>query len=447
MLPPATPRRRAPAFAAAVVGLAALLVSSTTSVGAADAEPPDRAPGASPQTLPAPRSHQAQSHRQRSQLPQQAAARRASASSAGVLALNWGDLDATPEAWKGNYIVMQPWEYDRIPAFRAHNPGVKILMYKDVSATVKRACSDAACTRDNKILPTGIGYHWAKAHHPGWFLRDRAGHPIEWSDWPGLFHMDVGNGHFQDRWARNVLTELKAHDWDGVMLDDVLTSLSHTTVGDRVPAKVPTDAAQYADTTAFLAKVGPRLRDAGFLAMPNVAFQWNDWKTILQDWSPYVSGWENEYFVKWGLDDSPERFDDADWTWKMRLSAWCARNDQPLLAVTYSAKDDRATQVYHRATWLLTWNGHSGASFFVPAENFTDHWMNIPTTFLGQPRSRRTHDRTTGVWSRRYSGGLVLVNPTREAVTVSLAHTYRTVAGRAVDRVRLKPTTGALLRD
>ena len=60
---------------------------------------------------------------------------------AGVLALNWGDLDATPRAWKGDYIIMQPWEYDRIPAYRAKNPDVKILMYKDVSATRRQSAS------------------------------------------------------------------------------------------------------------------------------------------------------------------------------------------------------------------------------------------------------------------------------------------------------------------
>lgn len=41
---------------------------------------------------------------------------------AGVLALNWGDLDATPDAWRGSYVLMQPWEYDRIPAYRDKHP-------------------------------------------------------------------------------------------------------------------------------------------------------------------------------------------------------------------------------------------------------------------------------------------------------------------------------------
>lgn len=318
-------------------------------------------------------------------------------------------------------------------------------MYKDVSATVKGACSDAACTVDDEILPTGIGYHWAAAHHPGWFLHDPAGHKIEWSDWPGLFAMDVGNRDYADRWGANVLRELKAHDWDGVMLDDTLTSLSHTTVGDRVPATVPDDATQYADTTRFLRRVGPRIEKAGYLAMPNVGFQWNDWRKVLEDWSPYVSGWEDEYFVKWGLDSSAGRFTGADWTWKMRLSAWCAEHRVPLLAVTYSNGDDRAAEVYHRATWLLTWNGRTGASVFVPAEDHADHWTALPTTDLGKPVAHRVRNRTTGVWSRLYSHGLVLVNPGSTTRSVSLGTSYRTPSGRLVSQVRLAPSTAALL--
>ena len=58
---------------------------------------------------------------------------------AGVLALDWGDLDDTPNAGAGDFLVMEPWEYDRIPALRADNPHLRILMYKDASAVVKRA--------------------------------------------------------------------------------------------------------------------------------------------------------------------------------------------------------------------------------------------------------------------------------------------------------------------
>lgn len=367
-----------------------------------------------------------------------------SQSSAGTLMLDWGDPDATPDAWKGNYVVIQPWEYDLIPGLKAKNPDLRVLMYKDVSATVEGACRNTACTRDNRILPTGVGYHWTKRHHPGWFLRDATGHQIEWSDWPGLFAMNVAKAGYQKRWSANVRRELRAHDWDGVMLDDVLTELSHTVFDDRVSTRIPDDAAMYAATEKFLAKVGPQLTTAGYEAVTNIAFQWDDWRSVVRDWSPYVSGWENEYFVKWGL-GKESRFTGEDWAWKMRLAAWCARHSMPLLAVTYSTADDLVAQDYHRATWLLTWNGRTGSSIFVPAEDFTDHWLARPTVDIGRPTGPRQR-LAGGIYRREYTRGVVLVNPTGASRRVRLGGSYRTPGGRAVKRVRLDPATASILR-
>ncbi|MBB6627238.1 hypothetical protein H5V45_07875 [Nocardioides sp. KIGAM211] len=372
--------------------------------------------------------------------------RTTSEGSAGTLMLDWGDPDSTPEAWKGNYVVIQPWEYDLIPVLKAKNPDVQVLMYKDVSATVAGACRDAACTLDNRILPTGVGYHWAMRHHPGWFLRDAAGRQLEWSDWPGLYPMDVSRPAYARRWSGNVLRELRAHDWDGVMLDDVLTELSHTVFDNRVSTRISTDAQMYAATEKFLSRVGPGLQAAGYQAITNIAFQWDDWRSVVEDWSPYVSGWENEYFVKWGLSDDSGRFTGADWEWKMQLAAWCAQRGMPLLAVTYSTTADVASQVYHRATWLLTWNGRTGSSIFVPDEEFTNHWLSAPTIEIGQPAGPRER-LPSGIWRREYAGGMVLVNPSSTAQRIALGRSYRTANGRRVDSVRLAPATASILRN
>ncbi|WP_372728084.1 putative glycoside hydrolase [Nocardioides sp.] len=365
--------------------------------------------------------------------------------SAGVLALDWGDIDSTPEAGKGNYVVINPWEYDRIPQMKKDNPDVKVLMYKDVSATVKRACKNDACTVDNDILPTGVGYHWAMKHRPRWFLRDNDNKIIEWSDWAGLYPMNIKKRGYQRHWGRNVLRELRRHDWDGVMMDDVLTYLSHDTVGNKVPRQIPTDRAMYNATERFLKKVAVRIKRKGYMAVPNVTIEWDNWHSTLTDWTRYVSGWENEYFVKWGL-SKRDRFHGADWEWKMRMAEWCADRNVPLLAITYSTLDDTAAQIYHRATWLLTWNGRTGSSIFVPEEDWTNHWIPTPTVEIGDPAGDRFVVGSSGVHRRNYTDGVVLVNPTRESQTVELGASYRTLGGRSTDRVTLAPMSGEILR-
>jgi hypothetical protein len=310
-------------------------------------------------------------------------------------------------------------------------------MYKDVAATVDKP-------HETGLFPTGVAYPDADAHHPGWFLTDGAGTRLEWADYPGLFPMDVGNRAYQDAWSAGVLRELRAHDWDGVMLDDTLTYLSHPTMDDRTSVQIPDDAAMYDATESFLARVAPRLRSAGYLAIPNLTVEWDTWSTVLPDWSRYVSGWENEHFVKWGLDPQP-RFEGADWRWKMRMSAWCAARDLPLLAITYSSEHDVAAELYHRATWLLTWNGRTGASIFVPDEADASHWQPRASVDLGRPDGRR-HRLDNGVYTRRYDDGLVLLNPTSRKRAVVLGRTYQRLGGKQVSSVVLDPASGVLLR-
>jgi hypothetical protein len=363
------------------------------------------------------------------------AARAPVRSGSGVLALDWSDLDDTPRPASGDYLIMQPWEYARIPALKAANPRLRVLMYKDAAATVVEP-------HETGLYPTGVGYREASAH-PSWFLTDREGRRLEWSDWRGLYPMNVASRAYQRAWGDNVLAELRAHDWDGVSIDDTLTYLSHPTVDDRVSTQIPDDAAMYRATESFLSRIGPRLRGAGYLAVPNVTIEWDTWRSTLADWSRYVSGWENEYFVKWGL-DRETRFDDADWEWKMRMSAWCAARRLPLLAITYSSRSDRATMRYHRATWLLTWNGRTGASIFVPAEEGASHWSPRANTRLGAPRgAARQRD---GVWTRTYARGMVLVNPTTHSRRVAVPRGYRTTTGKIVRTVRLGPRQARLLR-
>ncbi len=347
-------------------------------------------------------------------------------SGAGVLALDWGDLDKTPRASQADVVVMQSWEYDRIPALRKAHPGIKILMYKDVSATVKEAESSTG------RYPSGVGYAEVAAHHPGWFLRDAGGHVIEWSDWRGLYPLDLTSSAYQRTWGSNVLAELRQHRWDGVMMDDVLTWRSHTTVGDREPTKLPTDAAQYAATESFLSRVAPRIRRAGYLAVPNLTVAWDNWRTTLADWTRYVSGWENEHFTNWQGDT--RRFTGADWRWKLDLSRWLARRRVPLLAVTYGSADDRVAQTYHRATWLLSWNGRTGASLFVPSQESATHWLPSATRSVGRPTGP-PHENADGTWSRRFRHGVVLVNPTSRARRVARAGRTATLA----------PATAAIL--
>jgi len=366
--------------------------------------------------------------------------------SAGTLALEAGDWDVQPNAFRGGWVVMQPWEYDRIPALKEQNPDIRVLMYKDVTATVSDLCEtgpSGRCDQDPEILPTGVGYWSATREHPEWFLRTAEGAPLEWSDWPGLHPMDIADPGYQEAWAGSVLDELRSHDWDGVMMDDALTRLSHPVVDDATSPRVPDDAAMYAATTSFLSRVGPEITDAGYLAVPNVTVDEDNWRSTLEEWTPYVSGWELEYLVKYGLGSGP-LFGTEDWQWRFDLLSWAAQWEVPVLAVTYGAAQDRAAQLYHRATWLLAWNGRTGASMYVPEESGVSFWRRQAIKDIGLPAGPLvTVDPEVRL--RPYSGGVAVVNTGDETRTVALGGTYL-VRGEPADQVELGPRSGAVLR-
>lgn len=373
----------------------------------------------------------------------------AAKSSTGVLALDPGAIGAS-RAQGTAYIVMQPWEYSRIKELRERNPGVKILMYKNGAATRQDH-------HESGLYSTGVSYREAADNK--WLLRDAAGTVLHWTDW-SLYPVNVADRDYQDTWTANVVSELRSGRWDGVLIDDTLTRLSHSISDHRVATAIPNDKAMHAATASFLKNVGPKIRKSGFLAIPNLTdVDYKSWKPTMTAWSKYVSGWENEFGVKWGLDDSEPRFSvDDDWAWNFDMAKWCATHDIPLLSVTYSNQTDTTTQTYQRATWLLSWNGRTGASFFVPFEAQASFfvpfeaqmngWLSTATTDLGAPTAGAMLAKSTGVYTRTYRNGLVVVNPTEKTrtVRVSRAMHYRTVGGKAVTSVRVQGKTGVLLR-
>lgn len=379
-------------------------------------------------------------------VPAHAAAQRDRVPDTGVGAFlihSDAEVELNDRSWRGSTVVLQSWQTDELARLKRLNPDLTVLMYKNMSATYRNSCA-RSCTVDDDHQPGGVGYYWAMENHPDWFLRDQAGHQVEWADWRGLFPMDTTLAAYQDTWTANVLDSLRAADWDGVMLDDTLTWLSHPTVNERVSVQIPDDEAQYAATGAFLERVGPAIKQSGFDVVPNVTLAWNNWRATLEDWTPHVSGWENEHFTMWGRGGGPRFRDTDDWGWKVEMAHWLADRDLPLLAVTYSTARDMAAMRFHRATWLLTWNGRTGASIFVTDDPTVRQNPRPSAEHVGQPRgSRQRHP--SGVWSRAYADGLVLVNPTGSRVLHRVGRGYETRSGSAVRKIRLGPSTGRVL--
>ncbi|MDP8930425.1 MAG: putative glycoside hydrolase family 15 protein [Actinomycetota bacterium] len=346
------------------------------------------------------------------------------------------DFDSLSKPNRYGYVILNSWEHHLIPELKAGNPDVRVLVYKDMAATVDYATTAG---RDNQYLPAGVGYFYARLTHPEWFLRDTNRRRIEWCDYDGAWQMDVGNADYQRTWLANVTTDLKEHGWDGVMVDDAMADPWAHLCG-RTIAKYPTASKYAAATESFLAAVGPKLQDAGFLVLPNI----NDADvTTWSRWMNYVSGGVREWWAKTGYEAGKGFFGDHDWTFLMDQMRVTQEAGKAFIGITYSDPTDRAAMRYARASFLLGWTGGRSALIFHTGKDL-DPWARAWTAEIGTPIERRR--AVQGAWRRDFTGGTVLVNPSStRRVTVTLEPGF-VRRGAPVSEVTLRPTRGLILK-
>lgn len=357
-------------------------------------------------------------------------------STVGALRLQQ-DFDALSKPGRYGYVILNSWEHQLIPQLKAANPGVRVLVYKDMAATVDYATTAG---RDDEYLTAGVGYLYARLTHPEWFLRDMKGRRIEWCDYDGAWQMDVGNAAYQKTWLANVAAELSSYGWDGVMVDDAMANPWAHLCG-RTIAKYPTPAKYAAATESFLKAVGPELQEAGFLVMPNI----NDADVeTWSRWMGYVSGGVREWWTKTGYDTGRGFFGDGDWDFLMDQMRVTQRAGKDFIGITYSSARDVAAMRYARASFLLGWDGGRSALIFHTGKD-RDPWAGAWTADIGTPIEPR---RAIGdAWRRDFTGGTVLVNPSSTKwVTVKLEPGFVGRRGTSVSEVTLRPTSGSILR-
>ena len=334
----------------------------------------------------------------------------------------------------------QRGESGRIPAIKAASPGVKVLVYKDMSSTRSYAVRNGV---DDAKLPTGVGYAVAERTHPEWFLTTTAGARVEWAGYPGHWWMDIGNDSYIDAWTASVSAELAAGGWDGVMVDNTMNTPEYYLPGDSILAKYPNDASYAAATDHFLAVAGPRLRSGGFSVIPNLGGNFVD-LTTYRRWVGYASGALREHFGRWGSDGNGQILTDWAWSHQLEQQEIVQGLGRTFLAVPYARTTDVGFQRYVRSSFLLGWDGGSSSLLFTPPAAGVDPFAQGWTTDIGTPTAART---AVGIgWKRSYSDGTVVVNPSSTGtVTIPLGAAHTLPDGSTASQVTLGPASGLTL--
>ncbi|HEY6759984.1 MAG TPA: putative glycoside hydrolase [Baekduia sp.] len=340
----------------------------------------------------------------------------------------------TTTAKRSSYVVLQAWDTAKAAQLKAANPNVTVLMYQNASAMAKGAGAGG-------VYSSGVGMEQADTAHPDWFLKDTSGKRITEGGYDWLYMADVGNASYASTWAANVLARLNSGPWDGVFMDDVNTTAAYHTDPSKIAA-YPNDASYQAATRALLAIAGPRIRAAGKLAIANIG-SWSENPTVAKDWLQFLDGGMDEMFVKWSATPGVGYRPAIDWKTQINAIQAAEAMGKRYLAVTQAGGDDTQAQLYGWASVLMAANKTTA---YLAGTNYNADptWLPEYDAHIGDPAGAATA-LGNGAYTRKFSNGLVVVNPSGSTVKVAFGGAYSGSGLTNATSATLAPDTALVL--
>jgi Hypothetical glycosyl hydrolase family 15 len=345
----------------------------------------------------------------------------------------WPDVPLT--AARNRIVVLLPWQQALMHRLKAANPHLIVLEYKDLANTSSYAPVDG-------VAPDGVTYEQAVAGHPSWLLRTLTGRPIQCRGYPYLWAMNIGNRGFQRAWTAEVVHELVSQGWSGVFMDNVDPTIRYYHDPADV-AQYPTNAAYAAATTSALAYAAPRIHAAGKLVMANIG-SWPNYEATGMRWLEYLDGAMDEHFVKYTDTPGQGYRSTAEWRTELSILQRSQREGKWFIGLTESTEGDTAAARYGWASMLL---GAAGRATFA-LQNDTRYGVETWFPDYDAPLGRAlggAREKASGVYGRRFSNGLVLVNPTTATHVVKLGGRYAGDGLRASATATMAPHSGLIL--
>jgi hypothetical protein len=348
--------------------------------------------------------------------------------------------DGSTPGDKYAYIVVQ-WFTTReacgMTQWRRKYPHAKILAYQNFGAMI------AGPHHDNR--PSTLVTQEEAATHENWWLHNSAGKRITFSDYSYLAAANIGDRGWQAQ-ARAHIARIKADGYDGIMLDDVNTHPGHGLRATEANHSVEyrTDTAYGDATKSAMAVLGPYIKTHGLLAFANAGMdpwiqdQYSRFRSMLAN----LDGVCREFWMAWrGGGGGP--FTGQAWSSTLRVQVDTEAAGRAFLANSppLSPQDDTRSVRYGQASFWIGWDGEEASGFgYVSGLRAYKHYGRV----IGVPTGPR---QAVGVgWMRRYTAGVVVVNPQPSASqTFSLGRTYTDENGASRSTVTLGPASGMVL--
>lgn len=159
-----------------------------------------------------------------------------------------------------DFIVLHEWSENKIPILRAENPDIVILLYKGRGFSTNNVETVASYSQ--------------VAHNTSWFMYNSSGQVVSW-DWDGNGTTDgwsprPENTAYQQYFINSVLGDLRRGGWDGLLIDDLWTTL--TPYGISPPVHYANADALCTAMAGFLRNVKSALNAEGFVLAGNIGW-------------------------------------------------------------------------------------------------------------------------------------------------------------------------------
>ena len=346
------------------------------------------------------------------------------------------------EAPRRDLVVLNAWFHPYIQKFKAQNPEIKILVYKDLSSTRSYAVENGV---DNEYLPTGVGYQYANTSHPEWFLLDTDGNRLEYTGYADHWQMDIGNTEYQQLWVDQVGDELVTNSWDGVLLDNALYTRDsyHENV---FPMNYQTDEQFQAAYKSMFTKINTRLKTDNKLGIANLT-NTRLYKGVWESYMELLNGGLDEWWLVFSngnyLSDYAEGY-----TPQITEVATNEADGKITLVQPHSSISDDQGFYYAFASYWLVNNGNTYFSEQEVTDAYKDPspWREEYTWNFGKADSNYFQVES-GVFRRNFSHTVVLVNANETgSLEVNLDVPHLNEKGEKVSSIILKALSGSVLR-
>jgi|tagenome__1003787_1003787.scaffolds.fasta_scaffold20949266_2 hypothetical protein len=347
-------------------------------------------------------------------------------------------------AARDRIVVLQSWNTAYALRLKLADPHVIVLAYLDLSgmttAAGTRFATGVQTHREGRFRRAGRRY---AAVHASWYLHTLRGSRFTFWDARWLWAANIGDPGYQAQWARNATRMLAARpEFDGVFVDDVNPTIRYHWDPADV-RELPTDAAYQAATAAALGTISAHVRALGRLVYANVG-AWSDYGEQVRPWiARDLDGAMDEMWVKWGVRPRSGWRDEAGWARQVANVADASAAGVTVLTITHSSRTDAAAARYGYASALLASQGK--VLFESTGDYHSATWFGDYETDLGAPAGPMAAD-ASGVRRRRFTRGLVLVNPTQAPQYAELGGTFSGDGLTRVTAATLRPHTALILR-